>query len=50
MIDVTCDNCFNDLNVPGGLLFGAPQGDGVVKKYHLCKACIERIVYKLGSI
>lgn len=35
-LDVRCDVCGHELNVPGALVFGPPDDDGNVTKYHVC--------------
>lgn len=39
MLSVKCDFCSRYLNEPGGLLFGPPDGGGMVRKKHLCVSC-----------
>jgi len=39
MINITCDYCHKQLSELGGLLFDAPNADGLAKKYHACKKC-----------
>jgi len=49
MIVVICDSCREELQTPGGLLFGVPDADGNVIKYHLCPHCTESVIEYIGS-
>lgn len=44
MIKIHCDRCGSDLKELGALVFSPPiERFGMVKKYHLCKDCWERL-------
>lgn len=43
-IKPVCDNCKNELNAFGGLMFSPPDSKNIVKKYHLCVDCFNKIV------
>jgi len=42
-IKPVCDKCGNELKEFGGILFSPPDDSGFVRKWHLCKACYEKI-------
>jgi hypothetical protein len=39
-----CDSCGKELKDFGALLFGPPNKEDKVKKFHFCKACYKKIV------
>jgi len=42
-ISPICDICREELRNFGGLIFGPPNKKGVVKKYHICQDCFEKL-------
>ena len=49
MLSVTCDYCKKQLTALGGLLFDTPNGEGMVRKYHVCKKCFAMLIPKPES-
>jgi len=43
-INPRCNKCKKKLKSLGGILFGPPRKDSLVKKSHLCKTCYNKIV------
>jgi hypothetical protein len=41
-IQPLCNMCGIELDDFGGILLSPPDGGGMVKKYHLCKACFDK--------
>ena len=44
-----CDKCGNELSAFGGLLFSPPDSKNIVKKYHLCVECFDKLVSSFGK-
>ena len=44
VIKPICDKCRNELDDFGGILFGPPDKDSKVEKFHLCKNCYGEII------
>jgi hypothetical protein len=42
-IKPVCDSCKRELDDFGAILFGPPDSQNQVKKYHICKDCFEKI-------
>ena len=42
-IDPKCDRCKIELKEFGGILLSPPDKENKVRKFHLCKACYEKI-------
>lgn len=43
-----CDKCKRELTGFGGLLFGPPDENGMVRKFHLCQDCYREITNLLA--
>ena len=43
-IKPTCNKCKKELEDFGGILLSPPDSDEMVKKYHLCKECYEKLI------
>jgi hypothetical protein len=43
MIEVECDNCGEDINKKGAILWGPPNEEEMCKKTHLCRKCYKEI-------
>jgi len=46
MLNIACDYCNKPLSELGGLLFDAPNTEGMTKKYHACKKCFALLTPK----
>jgi hypothetical protein len=44
-----CDDCGQELQEFGAILLGPPDKNNKVKKLHICQACYQKIVSKLGT-
>jgi len=44
-----CYNCKKELVEFGAILFGPPNKKDVVKKFHLCRQCYRKVLYKVGK-
>ena len=42
-IKPNCDKCEKELLDFGAILFGPPDKDSKVEKFHICKECYEKI-------
>ena len=38
-MDIKCNKCLRTLLLPGALIFGPPDENDQVLKYHLCRSC-----------
>jgi hypothetical protein len=43
-IKPVCDKCKKELEAFGGILFSPPDSNNMVKKWHICKPCYEKMV------
>jgi hypothetical protein len=44
MIKPTCDICKKELEEFGAILLSPPNESGMVKKFHICKECYEKML------
>lgn len=42
-----CNLCFDQLDEPGALIFGPPDPDSVVKKWHICALCYDTTILSM---
>ena len=42
-IKPVCNSCRKELDDFGAILFGPPDKNSTVKKFHLCKKCYQKI-------
>ncbi len=47
MIKPIYDKCKRELGDFGGILLSPPDREGMVRKFHLCKECYDRVVGNL---
>lgn len=45
-IEPTCDKCMEELTDFGGIILSPPNENEMVRKYHLCKNCYNKIIEK----
>jgi hypothetical protein len=43
-IKPVCDKCKKELETFGGILFSPPDSNSMVRKWHICKPCYEKMV------
>ena len=43
-INPKCDKCKKELNDFGGILLSPPNKNEMVRKFHLCKSCYDKII------
>ena len=43
-ISPKCDKCGEELTEFGGILLSPPDGQGMVRKWHLCRGCYAGMV------
>lgn len=43
MIAPVCDSCGKELDEFGGLIFGPPDPQGTVVKFHVCQKCFKTL-------
>jgi hypothetical protein len=43
-----CDICKKELKDYGSLLFSPPNKKSIVKKYHICKGCFQKLIRTFG--
>ncbi len=48
-IKPTCDKCGEELQDFGGILLSPPDSKGMVKKFHLCIKCYEKMSAELKT-
>jgi len=48
-IKPTCDRCGKELIEFGAILFGPPDQNSTVKKYHLCTSCFTKLKTDMES-
>ena len=48
-INITCDNCEEELKELGAILLSPPDEDMKVKKFHLCRKCYEKILVNMNK-
>ncbi|TSC96393.1 MAG: Uncharacterized protein Athens101426_398 [Parcubacteria group bacterium Athens1014_26] len=48
-ISPICDKCKKELKDFGAILFGPPDKNNNVKKFHICKVCY-KLIYKTFKI
>jgi hypothetical protein len=46
-IKPVCDKCKKELQTFGGILFSPPNEKGMVRKWHICKPCYEKMEKEL---
>ena len=44
-----CDQCGQELTDYGAILLSPPDGQGMVKKFHICKSCYAKLEKQLES-
>lgn len=47
-ISPTCDKCKQELTEFGAILFGPPNHENEVKKFHICRLCYDQIKEELN--
>lgn len=47
---IVCDICNKELKSKGGLLFGPPDREDLVKKTHLCCRCYGKVAQRIRKL